>query len=42
MLDSLKISVDDYNTLRLTTGWVAIEPDQAKADILNQVFTHYQ
>ena len=33
-----KISVDDYNTLRLSAGWVAIEPDQAKAGLEGSAF----
>jgi GNAT superfamily N-acetyltransferase len=32
------ISVDDYNALRLSAGWYAIEPEQAQAGLSGSAF----
>ena len=32
------ISVDDYNALRLSAGWAAIEPEQAQAGLMGSAF----
>ena len=32
------ISVDDYNALRLSAGWFAVEPEQAQAGLAGSAF----
>ena len=32
------ITVEDYNSLRLSAGWIAIEPEQAQAGLAGSAF----